>query len=194
MARPRAFDTDDAINSAMNVFWELGYDGASLPDLLTGMGLTRGSLYKAFTDKHTLFMTVLKRYEEHAVASAVELLSDASIPNGLDRVERLLDTVVEAVRNGDRRGCLLCSAAAGPASEDEDVAKVVQALLDQMDEGFVAALNASPKHQTLPQSARDELATLLVSQYVGLRILARAQTSVEQMEDSVAAVNKVLKA
>ena len=194
MARPRAFDTDDAINSAMNVFWELGYDGASLPDLLTGMGLTRGSLYKAFTDKHTLFMTVLKRYEEHAVASAVELLSDASIPNGLDRVERLLDTVVEAVRNGDRRGCLLCSAAAGPASEDEDVAKVVQALLDQMDEGFVAALNASPKHQTLPQSARDELATLLVSQYVGLRILARAQTSVEQMEDSVAAVNKLLKA
>lgn len=194
MARPRAFDTDDAINSAMNVFWELGYDGASLPVLLTGMGLTRGSLYKAFTDKHTLFMIVLKRYEEHAVASAVELLSDASIPNGLDRVERLFDTVVEAVRNGDRRGCLLCSAAAGPASEDADVAKVVQALLDQMDEGFVTALNASPKHQTLPQSARDELATLLVSQYVGLRILARAQTSVEQMEDSVVAVNKLLKA
>lgn len=43
----------------MQVFWTHGYEGAPLRDLLDGMGLTRGSLYKAFTDKKTLFPHVL---------------------------------------------------------------------------------------------------------------------------------------
>ena len=82
MARPRAFNTDQAIDKAMQVFWTHGYEGASLPDLLDGMGLTRGSLYKAFTDKKTLFLKVLDHYENEAVKAAVDLLTDATIPNG----------------------------------------------------------------------------------------------------------------
>ena len=54
MARPREFDTDVALSGAMDVFWEHGYEGASLPDLLIGMHLTRGSLYKAFNGEKTL--------------------------------------------------------------------------------------------------------------------------------------------
>lgn len=194
MARPRAFDTDKAITSAMNVFWKHGYDGASLPDLLNGMGLTRGSLYKAFTDKRSLFMTVFKRYEQHAVTPAVALLNDASIPNGVDRIERLFGSVVQAVRDGDRRGCLLCSAAAGPASDDPEIAGVVADLLAQMETGFRAALSASETHAALPEDELQELATLLMSQYVGLRILARAQTSAEQMDQSVSAILNLLRA
>ena len=44
MARPREFEIEDALQDAMNVFWEKGYDGASMPDLLTGMGIARGEL------------------------------------------------------------------------------------------------------------------------------------------------------
>ena len=193
MARPRAFDTDQAITSAMNVFWRLGYEGASLPDLLEGMGLTRWSLYKAFTDKRSLFMTVFQRYEEHAVAPAVALLNDDSILDGIERIERLFQSVVKAVRDGDRRGCLLCSAAAGPASDDAEIAGVVSDLLMQMETGFAVALSASHKHAALPSAERSELATLLMSQYVGLRILVRAQTSADQMEQSVTAVQKLLR-
>ena len=64
MARPRVFDTDVALSGAMDVFWEHGYEGASRPYLLIGMHLTRGSLYKAFNDKKSLFLTVLNRYED----------------------------------------------------------------------------------------------------------------------------------
>ena len=80
MARPRSFDIEDALEKAMHVFWEHGYEGASLPDLLDGMGLTRGSLYKAFTDKKTLFMQVLERYERQAVQAGVAMLNDPSVP------------------------------------------------------------------------------------------------------------------
>ena len=66
MARPRVFDTDVALSGAMDVFWEHGYEGASQPYLLIGMHLTRGSLYKSFNDKKSLFLTVLNRYEDSA--------------------------------------------------------------------------------------------------------------------------------
>ena len=66
MARPRVFDTDVALSGAMDVFWEHGYEGASRPYLLIGMHLTCGSLYKAFNDKKSLFLTVLNRYEDSA--------------------------------------------------------------------------------------------------------------------------------
>ena len=118
MARPRQFDPDIALDRAMQVFWRLGYDAASLPDLLAGMGMTRGSLYKAFTDKRTLFLAVLDRYGQAAVDPAVAMLENAGQPDGLARIGALFDMVVADVRDGNRRGCLLCSAAIGPAASE----------------------------------------------------------------------------
>lgn len=51
IGRPREFELEEAARDAMNVFWDLGYEAASLPDLIAGTGLSRGSLYKAFGDK-----------------------------------------------------------------------------------------------------------------------------------------------
>jgi AcrR family transcriptional regulator len=66
--RPREFDTDVAVERAMEVFWTSGYHGTSLPDLLQATRLSRGSLYAAFGDKHGLFLRALDRYIEEALA------------------------------------------------------------------------------------------------------------------------------
>lgn len=52
----------EALNAAMSAFWERGYEGTSTQDLLDAMGLTKGSLYKAFGDKHSLFLMCLQDY------------------------------------------------------------------------------------------------------------------------------------
>jgi TetR/AcrR family transcriptional repressor of nem operon len=183
MARPREFDADKAVLDAMNVFWAHGYDGASVSMLLGGMGLTKGSLYKAFTDKKTLFLTAMTLYEEKQVATAVDLLNDATITDKTERIARLFRSIPQAVRDGDRRGCLLCSAAAGPASNDDEIAAVVDRLLGQIRDGFEAALGP-----TIERHHRERLASLLIAQYVGLRILARARTSVAELDASVASL------
>ena len=141
MARPRAFDTEQALDDAMQVFWEKGYEAASLAELLAGMGIARGSLYKAFTDKKSLFLLILERYRTQAVLPAVAHLSDPSEPDGLVRIETLFAGVVAGVRAGDRRGCLLCSAAAGPAAEDPEIAKTVGALLSEMRMAFRTSID-----------------------------------------------------
>ncbi|WP_299194614.1 TetR/AcrR family transcriptional regulator [uncultured Litoreibacter sp.] len=194
MARPREFNTDDALNAAMNVFWAKGYEDASLPDLLDGMGITRGSLYKAFTDKRSLFLRVMQRYEQEAVTPAVNLLADDSISDGLDRIETLFRNVVQTVRGGDQRGCLMCTAAAGPASEDMEISQIVQNLLDQMKAGFDAALAAAGDFASVTPETRAILSDMLVTQYVGIRTLTRAQTTAAQLDASVTAIIALLRA
>lgn len=192
MARPREFDTTAALNGAMDVFWAKGYDGASLPDLLAGMGITRGSLYKAFTDKKTLFLTILEHYEAQEVAKAVTLLNDETIPDGVDRIRAMFQNVVSIAHSGDRRGCLLCTAAAGPANDDAEISASVARLLDQMEQAFRAAIEASPRFANRDAEARATIANLLLTQYVGLRILTRSQAPVEMIEASVAALKDML--
>ena len=62
--RPRAFDTERALDRAVEVFWRKGYQGASLSDLTAAMGINRPSLYSAFGDKEALFHKALARYAE----------------------------------------------------------------------------------------------------------------------------------
>jgi AcrR family transcriptional regulator len=64
MGRPREFDIDEALERAMQVFWERGYEAVSLTDLTKAMGITKPSLYAAFGDKKELFRRALERYTE----------------------------------------------------------------------------------------------------------------------------------
>lgn len=191
MARPREFDTNNALDGAMDVFWAQGYDGASLPDLLEGMGITRGSLYKAFTDKKTLFLTILEHYDTEQVDLAVQALNNPDVPDGLDRIRAVFGAVVATARRGDRRGCLLCTAAAGPANDDAEISAVVARLLNRMEQAFRAALDAS-RYAGQAVDARATLANLLLTQYVGLRILTRSQAPVETIAASVQGLTALL--
>ncbi|HRV92857.1 MAG TPA: helix-turn-helix domain-containing protein, partial [Anaerolineae bacterium] len=60
MARPREFDENEVLDKAMDLFWQKGYEATSIQELLTAMGISRGSLYDAFGDKHALFLAVLE--------------------------------------------------------------------------------------------------------------------------------------
>ena len=192
MARPRSFDTDVAIEKAMHVFWTHGYEGASLPDLLDGMGLTRGSLYKAFTDKKTLFLKVLDHYESKAVQAGVALLTNPEIPNGADRIRTMFTSAYQAVTQGDQRGCLLCTAAAGPSAYDAVIAAAVENGLSELRDGMAVALESSPAHTDLNAEGRRILADMLIAQYVGLRTMARARVADDTLRNAVRSVGVML--
>ena len=60
--RPRGFDQQAALEAALELFWQRGYEGTSVADLTNAMGISRPSLYAAFGDKEQLFRAVLTRY------------------------------------------------------------------------------------------------------------------------------------
>ena len=96
---------DDALDAAIGVFWERGYQGASMTDLVAATGLQKGSLYKAFEDKHDLFMKSLARYLERGLSDLDRALRGGASPKAGLR-NWLEAMVVERSCTGDRRvGC-----------------------------------------------------------------------------------------
>ena len=92
VGRPRAFDIEKALNSAMKVFWRKGYLGASLSDLTDAMGINRPSLYAAFGNKETLFRKTLNHYAKGPSSYLSEALEEST---ARAVVERLLHGVVD---------------------------------------------------------------------------------------------------
>src|SRR5215831_3253346 len=78
MPRPKAFDPDEALQKAMQVFWERGYAATSVEDLVQRMGINRFSLYSTFGGKHQLFVAALERYRETIVADLVGALEQSA--------------------------------------------------------------------------------------------------------------------
>ncbi len=65
MGRPKEFDPDEALAKAVELFWEKGYEGASLGELTEAMGITKPSLYATFGNKEDLFLKALDYYDAH---------------------------------------------------------------------------------------------------------------------------------
>ena len=175
MARPREFDIDQALERAMNVFWTKGYEGASLQDLLEAMNIARGSLYKAFQDKHSVYLAALDRYDRTEIQQTVDGLRDRSAGDGAVRIHRFLeDARAAVVQRHDRRGCFLCNAAVDRAPMDGGIQTKVLAMMRRMERAVAAALDESRQAAHWPAKRRAEAALTLTNAYVGLRVLARS--------------------
>ncbi len=107
--RPKSYDYDDALNCAMRVFWEKGFDGTTMPDLTEAMNMNRPSIYAAFGNKEDLFKKTLALYAEKSVGWADELLN---VPRIEDAVERFLLGSADSLTSTDKpRGCLAVQSA-----------------------------------------------------------------------------------
>lgn len=104
MGRPRGFREADALDAAMRIFWDKGYEGASLDDLTEAMGINRSSLYATFGDKETLFQKVIAQYAEGPMVFMREALR---LPTARAVVEGLLRGAVKFLTDPNHpRGCL----------------------------------------------------------------------------------------
>lgn len=109
--RPREFCVDHALTEALRVFWQKGYEGASLTDLTEAMGITRPSLYAAFGNKESLFRKALDLYEREKLAYIGQALEQ---PTARKVAEFMMRGAVENATGGDggTHGCLRVTAAA----------------------------------------------------------------------------------
>jgi AcrR family transcriptional regulator len=62
IGRPRNFDIEEALQQALLVFWQQGYEGTSIADLTAAMSINPPSLYAAFGSKEGLFRRALQSY------------------------------------------------------------------------------------------------------------------------------------
>ncbi len=171
--RPLAFDPDHALDQAVTLFWQQGYEATSLQQLLAAMGLSKSSLYQTFGDKHRLFERCIERYRERTGNAMADHLRQSE--SGLGFLRDTLNAVASEADDGIPKGCLIMNSATEFSQNDPRVAELVttgrtlmtdilrQAVRRAMDEGDI------PPHHNA-----DALAHYLMTTLAGLNSMVKA--------------------
>ena len=118
--RPREFDREQALVQARDLFWERGYEGVSMADLVQKLGVASARIYAAFGSKEALFRATVAHYEAHDGGFAERALKEE--PTARRAIERVLNDAVETYTRPDRpKGCMVVSAATNCTDENDAV-------------------------------------------------------------------------
>ncbi|MEV1173464.1 TetR/AcrR family transcriptional regulator [Nonomuraea sp. NPDC049784] len=177
MARPRTFDEDQVLATAMDLFWAYGYEATSTRDLCNAVGLDRSSLYNAFTSKHELFRRTLTRYVEATAANQARILEDPE-RSPVERIRELLAEIVEmesaSYRDGRGRGCLTVNTTVELAGRDPEIALLLDRDLARRLDSLRAVIAAGLTAGDITSTRRPEaLARFVNAVIAGIRVAAQ---------------------
>jgi len=179
--RPREFDERETLQKLMNIFWEKGYEGTSLSDMVDVTTLKKGSLYAAFGSKHDMYLKAIAHYEALVVDTACDALTSGNDP--VDHIDAFLSSPIDAVWNkGDTRGCFLCNASADKAALDADTHALVRRGYNKLDRALREALK-----KARPDWNEEDIASkarLLLAVYSGLRVMSRSAIDRDTLEEA----------
>lgn len=168
----KSFDEETAIENAMRVFWEKGYEPASIADLLEGTGLNRGSLYNAFGGKQQLFVKSLRKYDQdrQAMLARLEALDDPK-----QAIATFFDTTVaKTVADTDHKGCFLFNTALQINMHDEEVNAIVTNGVREIEAFFRRSIEVGQARGDIPRRLDPEAtARALLAWIVAIRVLGR---------------------
>jgi len=178
MGRPRLFDLNGAVTSALNVFWERGYGATTPAELLEAIGVGKGSFYNAFESKHSLFAQALRRYGDDRVAGLLRWFAADVGPVG-ERIKAYLERLAAPENEKAlRRGCFAANTAAELGDRDPVATKIVRGTFERMESVLEAALVEGQKRGELDGALEPKaIASLLLAALVGITVLAKVDGS-----------------
>ncbi|MEM6962456.1 MAG: TetR/AcrR family transcriptional regulator [Myxococcota bacterium] len=156
-----------AIEGAMEIFWRQGFKATNLPELLEAMGLTRGSFYKAFSDKESVYLKALDHYDETVVSGTLAMLAACETPLASDCMQPMF-----APSSTPERGCFICNAMVELAPDNPEVAAKTRAMAERLKGGLEAVLAARGVGRS--SEHRSELGDVVLHLYFGHQAMGKS--------------------
>lgn len=177
--RPREFDVEQALTAALYVFWQKGYEGASLTDLTEAMGITRPSLYAAFGNKEALFKRALDLYESEKLAYVRSALE---APTARGVAQRMLEGTIANSTN-ECPGCLRVTASVNCNGTDSPIRDHVQERAQSSRRALVQRMQRAIDDGdfTIPVEA-EAMTRYLLALLQGIAVQAGAGSSREELQ------------
>ncbi|TVO68439.1 TetR/AcrR family transcriptional regulator [Denitromonas ohlonensis] len=189
----KSFDEDEAVGKAMKVFWEKGFEAASLADLIAGTGITRGSLYNAFGGKEQLFIRTLRKYDKdkrRVMLAELEAMDDPE-----RAITALFDGIVaESLADAEKKGCFLVNTASEFTTHSEEINSIVRNGLRETEAFLRRSLEVGQARQQFPNTLDPApTAKALMAMIVAIRVLARGLFDEASLKTIAAQAQRLLR-
>lgn len=186
--RPTAFNRDEVVAAAMNVFWEKGFDNASLDELTADIGISRSTLYNSFGGKDGLYDSASTAYLDYVVDVMVQPLVEGSA--GIADLIAFLRQLAHITTTDEMpAGCLIINAISTAAPSPE-----TDRYLAQFETGFRLALTRAADHGEIAVKLVDPLVAILVAQTIGINITSKLTNPSERIQQSIEGLIAVIDA
>jgi TetR/AcrR family transcriptional repressor of nem operon len=192
MPKSKLFDQAEVLDRIMTLFWEKGYNGTSVDDLIQASGISRSSLYDTFGDKQQLYLTVLKRYREKATALQSEMLRAVASPR--KKIELIFrESIREIVGDAKNKGCFLVNATTELSNQMKPVSREACDNLQYMEDLFFDLIKEGQASGEISKKFKPRaLARYLFNSLTGLRILGKTRKDKDLLDDVVRVVMQTL--
>jgi TetR/AcrR family transcriptional repressor of nem operon len=187
MARIKTFDEDQALEAAMLLFWEKGYEAVSIQALEQAMELNRTSIYNAFGNKRALFQHALNRYLQLVLSRFLVALAKA--PSAQIAIKHVLNEVINLHFNeAHPGGCMVVLSLLESHQHDKKTKTQLDSALKQLRDAIFKRLEQGVVAGDLPKdfecrTAGDEITAVIT----GMIVMAKANISKKALERIVLA-------
>jgi TetR/AcrR family transcriptional regulator, transcriptional repressor for nem operon len=192
MARTKDFDETEVLAKAIKLFWQKGYNGTSMQDLVDNLQISRSSLYDTFGDKHQLYLKALDSYKQTEGAKRCQILN-GSVPAKV-AIRQLMDlTIQEMLRDKQNKGCFLINSAVETAPHDKDANAIVCQNERQLEDAFCEVIKKGQADGEISSKQTPRaLARFLFNTIVGIRVNGKSTTDKTVFDDIIHLTMSVL--
>lgn len=192
--RPRTFDREAALTKAMHVFWEKGYEGTTMADIIERIGVKAPSVYAAFGNKDKLFSEVVDAYSKLMQSGPIKVLMETD--DVFEAAKNSLNLTVEVFSGANNPcSCLVLTAAINCAPEHAEHFQKLQVLRTEYKSAFVKRFfRAKEEGQLVENADYLELAEFMMTFIHGLALRARDGSTKQQLGNSSKIALDTLKA
>jgi TetR/AcrR family transcriptional regulator, transcriptional repressor for nem operon len=175
MPKVKLFNEELALTSAKDVFWQKGYSGTSMQDLVDAMHISRQSLYDTYGNKEDLFLKCLNQYQKNAAGAACDFLTYK---------DSLKDTISnfffyyidDIIADKTQKGCFMLNTLVELVPENKDAKKVVFKNYDELEAAFINLFITAKSHNDLHSTfSIEELTTHFITALHGLRLVSKVK-------------------
>ena len=193
MARPREFDPQAALQTAIEVFWEKGFFDASVDEVVKRSGVAKYGIYGTFGTKRELFLQALRQYgkdRRHDIQRPI-YEPNASVP----QIRRFFKEAPKRVmhKTSNRRGCLLCNTGVELGAQDPEARSIVKAFFDDLAVVLETCLKRAVENEEIAaETDVRRIAKFLATEFRALLMLAGSGESLRDIENHVEVALQVL--
>ncbi len=151
VGRPKKYDQEQVLEAATQLFWEKGYEGTSISDLVEATGVHRRSMYEEFGGKEGLFLQCIEYYAFKCDDNIQAFAVLTHEPRGIGNIEAFFQDRLAYAVSGSCNGCLLVNTSVERDQVTGETRRKVDALLLHLEKEFVVCLKAAQKKGEIPK-------------------------------------------